>query len=172
MKGNGFTASTYRYAQKPIYRLPAVSNAWCTWPVANDVEQRRIDEEPDFLAAYRKELYHTPNIEVVGWLDLNSEKFHEVMRSCIGTVFCSCSEGCSGTVIDTMHAGLISIVNYESGVDFDGFAVPLKQSTVEEIKEAVRMVSDMPAGELVRRMEQTRAYGPDQLHTKKLCGSV
>ena len=194
IKGNDFTSSTYQYAKKPIHRIPVASQTWCTWPVEEDVEQRRtrfvwfgstgmvhkgldlvleafaempevhltvcgpIDREPDFLEAYRKELYHTSNIEVVGWLDLNSHKFNEVMRSCIGTVFCSCSEGGASTVIDIMHAGLIPIVNYESSVDVDGCGVLLKQSTVEEIKEAVRTVSGMPAVELVRRMQQARAY--------------
>jgi|CXWL01.1.fsa_nt_gi glycosyltransferase involved in cell wall biosynthesis len=207
IKGNDFTANTYQYAQKPFYRIPPSSSAWCTWPVEEDVEQRRtrfvwfgstgmvhkgldlvleafaempevhltvcgpIDSEPDFLEAYRKELYHTPNIEVVGWLDINSPQFDKVMRSCIGSVFCSCSEGGGGTVIDTMHAGLIPIVSYESSVDVNEFGVLLKQATVREIQEAVRMVSRKPADELVRRMKQARAYAQAN-HTPKRYAEV
>ena len=153
--GNEFTISTYRYANKPLYRLPISAAALYPWPEDKDFEQTRkhflwfgstgfvhkgldlvleafadmadydlticgpIDNEKDFESAYYTELYKTPNIHTVGWIDISSSRFLEITRNCIGVVYPSCSEGQCGGVVTCMHAGLIPIISYESGVDVD-----------------------------------------------------
>jgi glycosyltransferase involved in cell wall biosynthesis len=50
-----------------------------------------------------------------------------------------------------MHAGLIPIVSYESSVDIDvDFGITLKTSSVEEIKDSVQRIANLPAEELKR----------------------
>ena len=40
-----------------------------------------IHEEPAFEAAFRRELYETPNIETLGWVDIASPAFAELLRA-------------------------------------------------------------------------------------------
>jgi glycosyltransferase involved in cell wall biosynthesis len=182
--GNHFTIETYRYANKPLYRLPISTTDLYPWPEEKDFEACRkhflwfgsgglvhkgldlvleafsqmpeyhltvcgpVEREKDFEKAFSKELYHTSNIQTVGWVDVSSPKFVEIANSCIGLVYPSCSEGQCGGVVTCLHASLIPVVSYESGVDVDDFGVILKESSIEEIKSSVRMVSSLPLREL------------------------
>ena len=107
-------------------------------------------EEQDFVRAYHKELYETPNIKTVGWVDIDSSKFLEIMNDCNGLIFPSSCEGQSGGVVTCLHGGLIPILSYESGVDIDDFGLILKSCSIDEIKNAIRNISSRPPQELER----------------------
>jgi glycosyltransferase involved in cell wall biosynthesis len=107
-----------------------------------------IQEEKGFEAAYFKELYQTPNIHTIGWVDIYSPRFLDVINRCVGLLFPSASEGQCGGVVTCLHAGLIPVISYESGVDIDSFGVILKTSSLEEIKDSIRRVSSLSAEEL------------------------
>jgi glycosyltransferase involved in cell wall biosynthesis len=183
--GNEFTISTYRYANKPIYRVPISTAVLYPWLEGKDFEACRkhflwfssggmvhkgldlvldvfaempeyyltvcgpVQREKDFENAFYEELYQTPNIHTIGWVDITSPEFAEITNNCIGLIYPSCSEGQSGGVVTCLHAGLIPIISYESGVDVDDdFGVILKNCSVEEIKNSVRTISSLPAQEL------------------------
>ncbi len=113
-----------------------------------------IDAEKPFQEAYRKELYHTPNITTVGWVDISSRRFTEIADSCLALVYPSCSEGGGGSVITCMHAGLIPLVSYESSVDLDkDYGVLFSDCSIQDIQHNIRMISSLPANEL-KRMSQ------------------
>ena len=42
-----------------------------------------VDREKDFVKAYYRELYETPNIETIGWVDIESERFRSIAGSCV-----------------------------------------------------------------------------------------
>jgi glycosyltransferase involved in cell wall biosynthesis len=107
-----------------------------------------IKGEKDFERVYYKELYETPNIHTVGWVNVSSSRFMDLAERCVGILSASCSESRSGSVIGGMHAGLIPIISYESAVDVDDFGVVLQHCSVEEIKRAVRMIAGLPGSEL------------------------
>ncbi len=185
--GNEFTLDTYRYAGKPMFRLPNPSTAVFPWPENKDFEKCRnrfvwfggyglvhkgldivldaftelpecyltvmgpVHEETDFRRLYHKELFETANIRTIGWIDVTSPRFVEIANDSLGVVYPSCSEGTAGSVVTCMHAGLIPIISYESGVDVDGFGVLLRTSSIGEIKNTVRRISSLPREELERR---------------------
>lgn len=107
-----------------------------------------IKHEKSFERTYYKELYETPNIHTVGWVDVSSDEFVALTKRCVGILSLSASESRSGSVIGGMHAGLIPIVNYESGVDVDGFGVLLPDSSVAAIQAALRRIAASPGGNL------------------------
>ena len=187
MLGNEFTMSTYRYANKPIYRIPISATHLYPWPEEKDFSgcRRRflwlgsdglvhkgldlvldvfsqmpdyhlticgpVGREKDFERAYYKELYETPNIHTVGWVDISSPQFVEIVNRNVGLIYPSCSEGQSGGVVTCLHAGLIPIVSRESGVDVSAeFGVSLNTCSLEEIRDAVRQVSNLPSQQLQR----------------------
>jgi len=107
-----------------------------------------INQERDFKKAYYKELYQTPNIHTIGWVDVDSSLFVEVAKKCIGIVYPSCSEGGGGSVIQCIHAGLIPIVSYESSVDVEDFGMILDNCSIGEIQLSVKRVSEFPVQKL------------------------
>ena len=213
MIGNDFTESTFRYANKRIFRLPIPAACTFPWPDGKNWERARrrflffssggmirkgldlvleafarmpeyhltvcgsVPPEPftapqpglqrrarmdgnlyanpssvaleeDFLREYERELYRTPNIHTVGWVDIGSQQFLDITQSCVAVVHASCAEGTVGSVITCMHAGLIPIVSYESGVDVHDFGTLLKSASIADIEDAVHTVATLPFSHL------------------------
>ena len=194
MYGNQFTLGTYRYANKPLFRVPISTCALFPWPELKDHDSCRanflwlgshgfvhkgldlvleafagmpenhlyvcgpLEKEQDFVRVFYKELYQTPNIHAVGWVDVNGPEFIEIANKCVGLVYPSCSEGQAGTVTTAMHAGLIPVVSYESGVDVEDCGVLLKDCSIRTIQEAVQEVSHSPAGRLQHMARKAWEY--------------
>jgi glycosyltransferase involved in cell wall biosynthesis len=122
--------------------------------------------EEDFEQAFHKELYRTPNIHTIGWIDINSPEFKEITDRCVGLIYPSCSEGQNGGVVTCLHAGLIPIISYESGVDAENFGVILRTCTVEEIKTSIQMIASLPVENLKARARQAWEYARTH-HTRE-----
>ncbi len=114
--------------------------------------------EPRFTKTYHKELYQTPNITTVGWVDVTSSQFSNITDNCIGLLYPSCAEGQAGAVITCMQAGLIPVVSYESGVDVNDYGIILKDCSVEQIIQAVTELSRQTESELREMSEKCVAY--------------
>lgn len=108
-----------------------------------------VSREKDFEQAYFQELYHTPNIHTRGWIDVESAEFRDLTNRCLGMVYPSCSETNAGSVLTSLHAGLIPIISCESGVDVGkDEGVVLDDCSIESIREAVRQTSSRSIQEL------------------------
>ncbi|OQW31775.1 MAG: glycosyl transferase family 1 [Nitrospira sp. SG-bin1] len=120
-----------------------------------------LEREMDFVRVYYRELFQTPNIHAVGWVDVNSSKFIEIANRCIGLVYPSCAEGQAGCVTTCMHAALIPMSSYESGVDVNNCGFVLKDYSIMTIIHMVQEISHLPAnilGDLSRNAwEHARA---------------
>lgn len=111
-----------------------------------------IYDDEDFTREYHKELFETPNIFTKGWLDIDSREYIDTINNSIAIVFPSCAEGCNGGVVTCMQAGIIPIVSYQTGVDIDPeYGVLLEKTSIEEIKENVRRVSNF-SGDILSSM--------------------
>lgn len=133
------------FAEMPDYHLTICGPIR---PAGHSTVNGPLKQDKDFEDVYHKELYQTPNIHAVGWVDVESTKFIEITNNCIGIIFPSCSEGGGASVITCMQAGLIPIVSYESNVEVGNFGVTLTDCSIEEIKNTIRMVSCLSAEEL------------------------
>jgi len=129
-----------------------------------------IDEEKEFKKAYYHELYQTPNIKTIGWIDVSSDRFLNITRNCIALVYPSCSEGQAGAVATCMQTGLIPIVSYESGIDIHDFGILLEKCTISEIKEAIIRISKLTSKTLElmsrRSWEYAREYHSPEAYEK------
>ncbi|MGB3639747.1 MAG: glycosyltransferase [Rivularia sp. (in: cyanobacteria)] len=182
--GNEFTMNTFKYANKPLHRIPISAPMLYPWPDKDFAACRKnflwfgsgglvhkgldllldafsqmpdynlticgpISKEKEFEEAFYKELYQIKNIHTVGWVDVTSQKFIDIVNSCLGIVYPSCSEGGGGCVINCMHTGLIPIVSYESSVDVsDDYGVILKENSIEEIKKSIENISKLDPSQL------------------------
>ena len=200
--GNEFTLNTYRYANKPLYRVPLptlatfplfegknfdsikinylwfgshgfvhkgldlVLEAFAQMPEYNLTVCGPIEKENDFKEVYNKELYHTPNINTIGWVDIDSKEFESILKQCIGIVYPSCAEGGGGSVIICMHGGLIPIVTHEASVDVtDEYGFILNKPTLDEIQKTVRYLSGLPGKKLKSMSNKAREFARTN-HTK------
>lgn len=146
--------------------LDLVLEAFCNLPEYNLFVCGPIDDEDDFVRAYYKELYETQNIKTVGWVDVNSDKFIDILNNCISIIYPSCSEGGGGSVITCMHGGLIPIVSYEASVDVDDFGYILKENTVDEITGKIKLLSNLDIDEIKNRRIKTWEFARAN-HTKE-----
>jgi len=111
------------------------------------------ETERDFIRIYRQELFHTPNIHPIGWIDTHSEEFRQLTDKCAFVVFPSCAEGMAGGVLDCMGRGLIPLVSREAGIDTDDFGVTFEDCSVDVIRQVVTAMAEQPA-EPLRWMAQ------------------
>jgi len=125
-----------------------------------------INQEPDFEKAYYDELYKTPNIKTIGWMNVHSPEFSEVMKNNVALIYPSCSEGGGGSVITCLHAGLIPIISYESSVDISEFGILLRDSTIEEIKTAIKKISSLSDSDLKINSKKSWDYAR-KYHTQE-----
>ena len=75
--------------------------------------------ENDFNKFYYKELYQTPNIKPVGFVDVFSEEFRSICEECSYMILPSCAEGMAGSVLTAMSYGVIPLVSQECGFSED-----------------------------------------------------
>jgi glycosyltransferase involved in cell wall biosynthesis len=130
--------------------LDLVLEAFVTMPEYNLIVCGPIENEPEFAAAFHRELFETPNISTRGWVDVESSEFSHILGNCIAVISPSCCESGGGATILCMHAGLIPIVSVEASVDVeDEYGIVLKESSVDQIKWAVDRLTEMSIDKLV-----------------------
>lgn len=97
--------------------------------------------EKEVFEIYKNELKQ-PNIIYHGFVDILGNKFKEVAKTCMFSIYPSCSEGQSGSLLTTMSMGLIPIATVSSGVDLinKGFVI---NDEIEDIKKRIKQVVEM-----------------------------
>jgi glycosyltransferase involved in cell wall biosynthesis len=147
--------------------LDLVLEAFTRMPELELVVCGSVDKEPEFVEAYRRELFASPNISLEGWVDVRSDEFTRIARECVGQVNFSASEGGGGAVVTGMHAGLVPIVNRETSVDVTpDRGVLTDDSTIESIVAAVRSVADRDPAEL-REMSRNTWEHTSRAHSRE-----
>ena len=122
-----------------------------------------LDEEPGFVAAFRRELTGTPNIETLGWVDIAGPDFASLLQRTVALVYPSAAEACCGAVVNAMQAGLIPLASRESGVDIDESFGATVGGSVEAVEAAVRRLAARPPAELAAMAR--RAHRPRHRQT-------
>ena len=74
------------------------------------------DREPDFVRAYRHELFRLPNVRALGFVELRDPAFRELQSRCGWMILPSCAEGQSGTVTLALAYGLPCVVSEACGL--------------------------------------------------------
>lgn len=115
-----------------------------------------VKEERDFVKIYKKELFGTPNIKTVGWVDIRSKVFEDLTSRCGYIIYPACGEGQSGSVITAMHRGIVPVVTAGAGIDIKDFGIMLANPRIETIREAVLNAAERPP----QRLEESarKAY--------------
>jgi len=98
--------------------LDLVLEAFAAMPELHLTVCGPIRREADFERAYFRELYRTPNIDTVGWVDVRpGGRFETLARGIGALLYPTCSEGGGASVLSCMHASMVPIVPREASVD-------------------------------------------------------
>lgn len=98
--------------------------------------------EVEFFDYYAKALNnHIQNIHNLGFVDLNSSKFKEVMNNCVACLFPSLSEGGSPSMLTVMgNGGLIPIASQAAGVDISHYGFEFEKIDEKHIEEKINRI--------------------------------
>ncbi len=152
--------------------LDLVLEAFATMPDFHLTVCGPVKDEADFERVYARELYSTPNIRTVGWVDVSGRDFIEIAGNCVGVIYPSCSEGGGGGVITCLHAGLIPVVSHETSIDVDDdMGLVLQDCSIEEIRRAARKLAATPAEQLQARARRAWEYARAN-HTREKFGEA
>lgn len=117
-----------------------------------------IEHEKSFFAAYRKQLLETPNIRYIGWLDVASQKYHDVTHECSWLIYPSVSDGMPGSVVNAMAEGVLPIYTDGAGIDTGGHGIHLNEITHESLQAAVQRAAIVDPTELALASESVSRF--------------
>ncbi len=107
------------------------------------------------------------NVRNLGFVNVNSSQFVDLMNKCSFIILPSCSEGMSTSVLTCMNHGLIPIVTKETGIVLKEFGVYLDDYTVEYVKEVVKACSCLEAEELSIQHKKVYDYSRNNFNIKE-----
>jgi len=112
-------------------------------------------KEEDFFEVYNKEL-KLNNIYYKGFINIQSDKFREIVENCCFAIFPSCSEGGGGSLLTAMGTGLIPIATKESSVNLEfGFEIT---DEIEKIKEKIIGASNLEDEKLLKLSKKNMEF--------------
>ncbi len=107
-----------------------------------------IENEKEFCRIYKKELFETENIKTYGFVDINSEKFKNILQKCSFVVYPSCSEGGSPSVLATIgNGGLIPIITKETTIS-TGYEILIDGFDYFSIEKAILKSRELTLAEI------------------------
>ena len=111
-----------------------------------------IEKELKFKSSYYKELYELPNIHTYGFVNIKSKLFEDLLIKCAFTIYPSCSEGGSPSVLNVMgNGGLIPIVSSEADIEIKDFGISIGEISHEGVKEAILRAESLTGKEIAER---------------------
>lgn len=120
--------------------------------------------ERDFWNFYSNIIDSCRNIVKLGFLDIESSEFKDVVDECCYIVSLSSSEGCSGSVLSGMSYGLVPIITRETGVD-SIYSVIVDDVNIENVENIIRQCSNID-------LEKIKEYSMQNLRLYHDCYTI
>lgn len=147
--------------------LDLVLEAFSKMPQLSLTVCGRPEKEVDFFHLYKQELLHIPNITLHGWIDMASPEFAHLAQTHIGIIYPSCSEGGAGSVIHSMHAGMVPMCTKEASVDLCDFGILIKNGSLDAVMNAAQQFASLSNKEVEERAINAYTYVRKH-HTREL----
>jgi len=126
--GNGFICKGVDLVVEAFSRYPELSVHICG-----------PDDEAGFFEVLGPIIECNDNIHYEGFVEVGSEKFESLASSCSYVIFNSSAEGVATSVTSMMIAGLVPVVNYETGIALDDFGLAINNgiSRVDAVEKSI-----------------------------------
>lgn len=146
LANKGLAPVLLAFARNPHLHL------WICGPLASIKEARTV-------WALRRHLFGLPNIHPLGWVNVRSDDFAKILRTCGWIVSAAYHDSMSGSVVLAVANGLVPIVSPEVGVECADYGVPVERPGEDEVTDALRRASALSAEELRERSALALALG-------------
>ncbi len=102
--------------------------------------------EEEFVDCFRRELYETPNIHPVGWVEVGGKEFEDLTRRCGFVIAPMCPTFSHGSLVICAGAGLVPLAPAAvAGIDTDRLGTTLPSLDTDAMGRLVDEVSSRPA---------------------------
>ena len=116
-----------------------------------------FSDDIEFERMYHNELYATPNISFVGFVDVGSAQFKKIVDECVAVIYPYPEGEMSGSLVTCMNHGLIPIIAYFSNKEIAEFAEQV-ESTVGSIKETLIWICQLSDNQIFEKSKKTLEY--------------
>jgi Glycosyl transferases group 1 len=113
--------------------------------------------EEDFKVIF-KEYLENKNIIYHGFVDVQSQKFINIVAECSFSILPTCSEGQATSLLTSMGAGLIPISTRYSGIDIDIHGHVLTSINLEVIQNTINKVLLLSNDEIMKQSVKVIDY--------------
>ena len=103
------------------------------------------DSERAFFDLLGDTIKNSKNIFYEGFVSVGSKKFEDLASSCSFSIFNTAAEGVATSIASVMIAGLVPIVNYETGINLDTIKLGIKENSdrLKSTEDAIIMASSL-----------------------------
>jgi glycosyltransferase involved in cell wall biosynthesis len=108
-----------------------------------------------------------PNIEDVGFLNVNTKEFVDIINKCDFVILPSCSEGMSTSVLTCMRHGLIPVITCQSGVLFNELSIEIKELSVEGISNAIKKCLAIDIETIISMKKKVESFSNENFTVEK-----
>jgi glycosyltransferase involved in cell wall biosynthesis len=114
-------------------------------------------DEKDFYQIY-KGAFHYPNVHNMGFMNMESEEFRNLMLNTSAVIFPTIWEGGGGAVLNLIgYAGLIPIVSRNMGLDLFGYECLIDEINEEGVNKAIENYLNFSPQDIKQKSEALRA---------------
>jgi len=118
--------------------------------------------ENDFKQLYKKELTHTQNIFYMGWMDVRSSDYINIVSSCTFAILPSASEGFPGSILTLLNLGIIPIISINAFYPgFEKFSILIKQINYKSLTRAIEESRNLSDNEIKLRSILAKKFVKD-----------
>jgi glycosyltransferase involved in cell wall biosynthesis len=114
-----------------------------------------LNLEPEFYNYYKQVLQEENNIFYHGFVNVNSQDFADILKSCAFVVYPSASEGNSPSVITCMaNGGLIPIVSANADVELNNYGLLIESLTIDAVTESIQHVQSWSISKIKEQQDR------------------
>ena len=112
-----------------------------------------VEEDTSFALSYVKQLFFTKNIFTLGFVDVASDLFLDIMSTAMFQIYPTGSDAASSSVTLGMRHGLIPVISKECSVDTFQQGIELVENDFDNIVESLDFIKTLPYSELAKRSQ-------------------
>ena len=125
-------------------------------------------QETDFWNYYMPKIKANKNIHLHGFVDIESDKYAQILSQCGILLNPSISEGCAVSVLNVLgNSALLPVYSKATGVDLSNVGVSVANVTYKEFEKALLELEAMPDKEFEQKAQDAHSLVKENYTLKK-----
>lgn len=125
-------------------------------------------QETDFWNYYMPKIKANKNIHLHGFVDIESDKYAQILSQCGILLNPSISEGCAVSVLNVLgNSALLPVYSKATGIDLSNVGVSVANVTYKEFEKALLELEAMPDKEFEQKAQDAHSLVKENYTLKK-----